>query len=446
MKRLLAAVFFCSFFASTAYASTDEGASNYWKSKQDDRSSIKKYVPRAEADKDSKIGREETISVTLQQAFIADLGSGSDNSVVVIVKCLELNGGNRISFSKGVPGDGRVVFFSPDVRVKQFLNFSQMPIYGPITYKGSPLLFEIYIVRLKDDNREAGRGMLNVIANLGKVVYPPASPFLDYLNQIGTSILNSPNNDIVFHYTMTLYPDDGYKKLKNGVVEAGDYFFIREKKRENKTPWNDLCLDEESGRLYKKNKGQPDCKQAMHDETNLYDDNTYLSIQINKGYNSIGLDVQETYTQFQNRLDDQKGAQTGNQNTLAVDFVNSLMRTEQFAEAKSIISERKRTSNGNMTKLALIMEKLKDSVETEDKRPQEGKTTQDGKPQVFSTDQIDYLLHELSQLTDGNDGVILTRNSLKGNGFENFLKSFLKSVEKAEVAKKPQDSTPQQGQ
>lgn len=437
MKRFLLAMLLCSFMASAAHAAAEnvsvavnEGASDYWKSTdQENRPSIKKYFSRKENDPDSRIRKLDTISVTLQQVFLDDLGGDKrDNSLAIIVKCQELNAGNHISFSKGVPGDGRVVFFSPDVKEKQFLNFSQMPIYGPITYNGGPLMLDIYIIRLKNEKGEINKGLMNLLANWGRIVFPPASPFLEYFNQLGTAILNSPNNEIVFRYTMTLYPDDGYQPLKNGIIEAGDYFFVRQKERGTITPWDTLCLDEGSGRLYKRNGQEAEpgqtqqreeqaslCKYHMReDEKKMFKDGTYLSIQINKGYDSIALDlIQDTYTQFLNRIDDQKGTQIVSQDRITKDFNRAVLRTEHFAEAKSIIAEHRKGNPINQAKLIRVLNKLIDSIKIENKFD-ENKQTADDKPPVFSTDQIDYLLHELTQLRGKvKDGKTLTRESLE---------------------------------
>lgn len=437
MKRFLLAMLLCSFMASAAHAAAEnvsvavnEGASDYWKSTdEENRPSIKKYFSRKENDPDSRIRKLDTISVTLQQVFLADLGGDKrDNSLVIIVKCQELNAGNHISFSKGVPGDGRVVFFSPDVKERQFLNFSQMPIYGPITYNGGPLLLDIYIVRLKNENGEINKGLMSVLANWGRIVFPPASPFLEYFNQLGTAILNSPNNEIVFHYTMTLYPDDGYQPLKNGIIEAGDYFFVRQKEPAAITPWDTLCLDEGSGRLYRRSgqKAEPGqtqqreeqaalCKDQMREDGDkMFKDGTYLSIQVNKGYDSIALDlIQDTYTQFLNRVDDQKGTQIVSQDRITKDFNRAVLRTEHFAEAKSVIAEHKKGNPINQAKFIRVLNKLIDSIKIENKFD-DNKQAPDDKPPVFSTPQIDYLLHEFTQLRgEMKDGKALTRESLE---------------------------------
>lgn len=473
MKRFLAAVFLCSVMALSACATTDEGASNYSKSNLTNRTSMKKYVNRPPDS--TRIRKLDTISVTLQQAFIADLGNSiiewGGNSVAVIVKCHELNDKNQLSFSSGVPGDGRVVFYSPDVEAPQFLNFSQMPIYGPITYNGGPLLFDIYVVRLKNNNGEISKGLMSVIANWGKMAYPEASPLLGQLNQIGTSILNSPDNNVFFHYTMTLYPDDGYRDITNGIVEVGDYFFIREKNREKKSDWDSLCLDEKSGRLYTgTGTGDNTCmeekekrKKETFTEKHLFIDSTYLSIQINKGYDSIALDLaQDTYTKFLNRLDDQANGQ-------ATNFGNVIDRTVQFADAKSIISANNMGHTINQAKLGRVLKTLGKSIETEKKiLDGAGKPAVGEKPPVFSTDQIDYLLHEFTQLRGAEkvkeDGKVLNREmflessggTIESNDKAKFgasgqtpaaltLTTFLSDVKKAEMQKPLPDKADEKG-
>lgn len=126
--------------------------------------------------------------------------------IAIVANAFEEKNGKELGFED--LDNGRVVFYSDDVRKGQMINFNNMPIYGPLLYNGAPFAFRIAIFEL-DITSERVKAMLDTIAKAGGTAYPPASPVLNLLNGIGKTLLNGGQNDTELRYTMVLDPKRG---------------------------------------------------------------------------------------------------------------------------------------------------------------------------------------------------------------------------------------------
>lgn len=212
------------------------------------------------SDRNQLISRvaNDSLEVSLQSAFIKDfvefpalLTKGEfvpRGEVAIIVNVFEMGKDKDIGYAPGDFTKGRLVFFSDDVRKGQFLNFSNLPVYGPASYTGKKLGIEITIMEL-DAESKALKSLLNSLAGLGKAAYPQASPMLEVLNKLGGAMLGGSHDDRIFKYYMVLEPGDGYKGKREPVLAEGDYVFLRKEDRNAAEDWDGLEYDDVAKRL-----------------------------------------------------------------------------------------------------------------------------------------------------------------------------------------------------
>ncbi|MFT2091904.1 hypothetical protein [Paraglaciecola sp. 2405UD69-4] len=277
-----------------------------------------------------QINSGDTISVHLMQAFNGfaiesrnigeTFGSRGANAEMVIIAnvCEQGKGGCSMAFGPKSDKSGRVIFYSNGVKANQYLNFSFLPVYGPIEYEGGPLIIQIAIVEL-DDPSEQQKAMLKTLAATGQQMYPPASSALSVLDSIGSAILSNSSDDILFRYSMTLVPESNSENYQSPIIAEGNYAFVR--KRTEKGPlekeiFDNLMFDNLSGRLVEKCTEKENKPIIEYDEDGnpeefdfgpctldlntgeMYKDyrtNTYLTFQIKSGFVAKTLDNIQTF-------------------------------------------------------------------------------------------------------------------------------------------------------
>jgi hypothetical protein len=228
----------------TACTYLNEGAINYRKSElRQEKSELlvlrKKYQPAA--DGEAAIRKHDSISIHLEQIYIKEfheipafwrLESSKDTrgEIAIVVRAFELSKGQDLDFRSTAAESGRLIYYSDDVREKQFLNFSFLPVYGPITYRGNPVVLQIYILEL-DSESEKLKPLLSTLAKVGSSLYAPASPVLSLVESLGGAFLSGNQDDVAFRYSLVLHPDQGYAGMDYPVLEAGHYVFIRKADR-----------------------------------------------------------------------------------------------------------------------------------------------------------------------------------------------------------------------
>jgi hypothetical protein len=302
-----------------------------------------------------QISTGETISVHLMQAFngIAFewknmsefFGNKGSNAEMVIIAnvCEQGKSGCSLAFGPKSDKKGRVVFYSNGVKAKQYLNFSFLPVYGPIEYEGGPLIIQISIIEL-DDPSDQQKNMLKTIAATGGQAYPPASDVLSVLDSIGSAILANSSDDTLFRYTMTLVPDSNSENYQSPIIAEGNYAFIRKNTTKGdleKEIYDELLFDNLSGRLVKRCTDDENKPTIKKDENGIaqtfdfgpctldlntgslykdYRENTYLTFQVKSGFVPKTLDNIQT---FQMLLNDINSA--SDQEALeAIDAISSL--------------------------------------------------------------------------------------------------------------------------
>lgn len=336
--------------------SLNEGQNDYIrKNISSDDFTYKYEAPNTGIDEQVKTGK--SISLHLMHAFIKGFNETSLSGVVrgeiaIVASVFEVEDGKFIKYDvNSSKKQGRLIFYSDDVRNNgHHLNFSYLPIYGPIKYKGGPFVIQFTILELDNAELKGAKNMLKALSVLGQKSYPPSSGVLKVLDTIGSSFLSNESNDREFKYTFYLHPAGGHRKTKYPLLKVGNYALIKsnaEGENGNNFPiidWNDKCIDDGNGELNKivqnktvrsvneeikqinsqdisdlnenaseVNKSIKKLKKKIDGVLNTncttknkgvkrFEEATYLTFQINSGFKSVGMNVAEIFADFEGKL------------------------------------------------------------------------------------------------------------------------------------------------
>ena len=182
--------------ALSACSTSDEGAREFRSVGTDAAAALHQNVLQSDVGRAIRPG--EPLLITLKTAYIKDFteyfanpfrGSDSANGEVAIVaNAFEDDGITTLDFGPAGLKAARVVFFSDDVNKGQFLNFHGLPLYGPLTYKGYPVIIDLYAVDLDRPGPQL-RQMLENLAKIGSVAYPPGTPIAGALAQLAGTLI-----------------------------------------------------------------------------------------------------------------------------------------------------------------------------------------------------------------------------------------------------------------
>lgn len=308
------------------------------------------------------VNEGESISVTLQHVFIKDFSERLERitsklsldavrgEIAILAKVYEQSDGTHIDHTtSGIKKSGRLIYYSEDVRSGgHALNFSQLPIYGPIEYKGSSLVVQITILELDVAESNQLKGILSTLAAMGKRAYAPSSPVLEVLDTISGNLLNGEQDDLELSYSFTLHPNSGHLSVKDAKLVVGNYTLIKQEpiKRPIGPPfdtlnWKNFRLNTNSGRLERNE------TETAGDVWQDFTDNSYLILQVNTGLPSVGLDVAQAFSELEAEL-------TGEVDN--VDFISKLNKSiddfKNFSSKKSQKEELKKLFNKAMRYLS----------------------------------------------------------------------------------------------
>ena len=300
------------------------------------------------------IEKDQSVSVKLMTAYICDFreakysfnllkSKGNDGDkicegassastrtageIAIIVNAFERNGTNKVTFDASSIDKGRLVYYGNDVRASgQQLNFTNLPVYGPITYNGNPFFIAITIIELDDEENKKLSSVLGSLSSLGSKAFPPSSDVLGVLNSIGSTLLSGSQNDTEFKYHLELDPPGGSGTVFRAPLATGYYVFIRSEQRnlyEKKT--KDLILEEETGKLYvcrdkttedkkaeakktaakktaaKKTAAKGKTKPCGTQKKVYWTGGTYLTFKIDTNESTVSLDTQQIFADFKGK-------------------------------------------------------------------------------------------------------------------------------------------------
>ena len=243
------------------------------------------------SDKNSKtsFSADDNLTISLSTAFIENYTEGffswvndafegqlrPRGEIAVLAKVTPLDDLNTygVSFSETAHRDAQVVFYSNDVVAGQFLNFNNMPIYGPNS-KGvkDGVILEIWIMEIDISTPIVGALLDKMAAS-----FSGSDAIGDQiLEGLGGSLLGSvETSDTNFLYRALLVPPNSKNKFPaQAVLQVGSHVFIRAPKTSGVQDinWEELRLDENSGRLYECPKVTHKIKHRLgikHDEQDI---------------------------------------------------------------------------------------------------------------------------------------------------------------------------------
>lgn len=319
---------------------------------------------------DALVSEGSRLSVHLRWAYIKEFfeifgnpfrGRGPNGEIAIVANVFETGGPDSLDFSKQNMESGRVVYYNDDVEKGQFFNFHNLPVYGPKTYGGAPVVLQFGIFEL-DSTPEQLKAVLQTVAGAGGAAYPPAGPVLKVLNDIGGSLLKGQQDDRAFKYVWSLSPLGGYDKMQHPLLEAGYYVLIREENRQSSTPWNALAFCENEGKLYWTG------KKDKNGEILPYTDNTYLVVEINKDLSAKDIDLkQQTFGQLQAALkkqDTENAARLSEGLKSVGQLLAARVQIRNFDDARSVLAHFRTDpeSPTNAARTRQLLEMIKDSV------------------------------------------------------------------------------------
>ncbi len=296
----------------------NEGAVNYRKQKiaakggttPETLELVKKYDTTSLTDKAILAARSDTVSIHLAQGFIKDffdlpslrrleMFGAKRGEIAVVIKVTPLGDNAEMKFSAEALNSGRLIYYNDDVRKDQYLNFSYLPVYGPVTYDGKPLAIQIYIIEMDASDAQL-KPLLHTLATIGSSLYAPAAPILSLLDSLGSALLSGNTDDILMRYSMTLYPGTGMVEANYPVLEVGNYVLVRRGNRnegparQGDTPafdWDRVTFDPREGRLV-----------WADAPGTFFTDETYLVLQVQKGFTATTMQDSTTYVTFRDTL------------------------------------------------------------------------------------------------------------------------------------------------
>jgi hypothetical protein len=343
-------------------------------------------------DPDALIEKEDSISIHLRTAFLKDFeatighplrGFRPNGEIAIVVKAFEFGQGEDFRFGPDAVREGRLVFYSPDVEKGQLLNFNNLPVYGPITYHGNPIGIDISVIEIDAEDAQIA-ALLGTLATIGAQAYPPAAPVLPVLNALGKALLNGGMNDTEMRFTLMLDPGAGYAGVSHPTVEAGDYVFVKEENRVATTPWHELEVDTNTGRVYRNG--------------SAYADNTYLTFQINKNLSSTPIDLAEsTFGDFLDELDQEDVKRAEDLRPFLAELEKlglARVQTRRFGAARDLLTDwRNARQEGDVGKAKRAAFKLVTLMK-------EAIAAPDDPVAELSAEQIDYLLDKLAVMAN----------------------------------------------
>lgn len=287
------------------------------------------------------IRANDTLSIHLAQGFIKEFpewilptkgeytpGSANGEIAIVVHACEQgIDGCDLLPQNKSRK-EGRVVYYSDGVRENQALNLSYLPIYGPITYTGKPVILQLHIIEL-DIQGEQSSNLIKTLASLGQGKFAPASTSLSILEDLGLSLLQGEQHDRIFSYSMVLAPEGGVSGVSYPHLSAGNYIFLRQDIDKAKQPVPaSLKFDKGRGRLVS-------CSASRCQD---YMDNTYLVVQIQKGFAEASLDKEQTLSKLIKELQAEQDAEASKIDAIWQARKSQIINETHFANLSGLLS------------------------------------------------------------------------------------------------------------
>lgn len=226
---------------------------------------VGKFDPLGPEARSSAIADGDYYQISLKGGVIKDFwdfpGNLFDGTIVqdtgeiaIVAKVYEFDQtNNSIDFGPANVKQARVIYYSDDVMESQFLNFAQMPIYGPVEYKRNRVFVQIVGLEL-DQMSARTKALLETLANIGKTaatVYasPAGGAASGVVTDLALAFLNGEQDDVIFNYYLTFAPHPPSKFVPQDYLSEGERVFLRKQDRTTDAEWSRFKLDQLTGEL-----------------------------------------------------------------------------------------------------------------------------------------------------------------------------------------------------
>jgi hypothetical protein len=205
--------------------------------------------------------------VSLLQAFAGpdagfrgDEGLGGREEIVIVL---------RVRDSNDPANPGRFAFYSDDVARGQFLNFSNLLTLGPTDYAGGVITIDLDEVRLIGTTKHVKEKLQELADDPDGAFGPDPDKRRNWRAEVRNVFDIIDSDTYGTRYTLTLLPSGGISGLPYPRFEAGNYVLMRHENRAEAFEWDNLQLDNNTGRL------------VTRGSANEYRARSYVTLQIN---------------------------------------------------------------------------------------------------------------------------------------------------------------------
>jgi len=218
---------------------------------------------------------QAVIGGTLLEGVILGREWGTRGQFIILANVFELDEGGTRRFLESYeyhpetdsdsPNQLRVVHYAGDAARHQPLNFSNIPLLGARPYQGHSVAIQIVIIEV-DVRSGAMSTLLQTLADFGKGALPVPPGGQQILGTIGQNLFSGRGDDTIFDYRFVLNPPSGQPDSMQPILAPGRYVLRRQQNRSVPMNWNEIRLDHNTSRLYRRD-GQG---QWVEDRSELY--------------------------------------------------------------------------------------------------------------------------------------------------------------------------------
>lgn len=143
----------------------------------------------------------------------------------------------------------KLIFYGDDIRAKQALNFSNIPLHQRSRYNGGSIGVQLAVLEV-DTGSEPMAKLLTTLAKFGQQAVPVASEVSDVLFDLGESLFTGgKGDDRLFEYRFVLSAESDELDSTQALFTPGRYVLRRIEDRTVGDNWATVLLDPATGRL-----------------------------------------------------------------------------------------------------------------------------------------------------------------------------------------------------
>ncbi len=365
------------------------------------------------------VKRGDTLQITLSQALVAEfpepaLLGRKRGDIAIVASVRERGVGDDFNFNAGSENTGRVVFFQRNVAPEAPLNLANLPIYGPATYTGKPLMVTLHIIEVDEASGTAASSLVDTLANLAKTVTPVNAAAISVLNSLGGALLRSNKNDIIAEYRAEFLPGEAeHQAVKTMALEYGNYAFVVSKTPGDWHIWNNYLFDQRNARIFTGTPERGSCGGALKDHT-------WLTFQVNRGLENAPLPLTSTFSALMGSITTEAQDRVKLLDTAKRELETSQKQRKNFRHYLNFVTNlRARSKNLDdvtIAELHSLIDKIQSSINKPDSDP------------PFDQIQLERLISELKLLISGSEEHLFSADKFDAVKVKGFVTSRKQTV------------------